>query len=166
MEAPTVEQITGWTKLDLDDLELSTEDIALGVERAKSDVLRWTGHTWNSIPAELEVTAAEAVQRAFELKILQTHPDVLETLGDFDLIKSFNATGYSETRRGIDETLKAKMIVPWPMLHNMLWDLATDDKKDEWNEAWGVLVPAFEVTEIDWDASNYQGGVGPSYPGA
>lgn len=164
MDAPTVEEITTWSKLPFGDLGYDEDGIQRLIERAVSDVQRWTGRTLASMPADLEVTAQEAVQRATEWKAIRESEEVLETLGDFDLIQNFSVTGYSETRRSAEDAMKARMIVAWPLLNDLLRSLLTDDMEDEWLERWGAITPAFAVTEVDWSESATPPGL--FYPGA
>lgn len=160
MDAVTVEQITTWSKLDFDGLGYDDPDaLQTLVDRATGDVMRWTGRTLADMPSELETAAQEAIQRATEYKAMREQEEVLETVADFDLIQNFSVTGYSETRRSADDAKKAQMIVAWPLLNDLLWGLATDDQKDEWYATWGVTVPAFEVTEVDWSNSALPPGV-------
>jgi hypothetical protein len=116
------------------------------------------------MPSQYERTAEEAIQRRVEQLALQSQQDIVEMAGDFDTISTFSVTGYSENRRGLDEVQKAKVINPWPLLNDLLWRMATADKRDDWREFWGTTVPAFAVTEMDWDYSSLP----PSYlsPGA
>lgn len=159
MDAPTADEIISWSKLPFTELGYNDAGMERLVARAISDVQRWTGRTMADMPTELEEAAREAVQRSAELKALQEQEDVLETLADFDLIKNFSATGYSETRRDAGDAMKARMIVAWPLLNDLLWSLATDDRQDEWLEQWGATQPAFEVTEVDWSQSGVPPGV-------
>lgn len=159
MDAPTTDEITTWSKLSFSDLGYNEEGLQLLIDRATADVMRWTGQTLAGMPTEFETTADEAIQRATEYKALQEQEEVLETLADFDLIQSFNVTGYSETRRSAEDAMKAHMIVAWPLLNDLLWSLATDDMKDEWYEKWGRIQPAFEVTEVDWSDPSVPPGV-------
>ena len=69
------------------------------------------------------------------------------------MIGSFTAGSYTENRRDLDAWMKSKLINPWPLLHDLLWRLATDDMRDQWLEWWGQIRPAFAVTEVDWHSS-------------
>lgn len=165
MVAPTVSDIEAWSQLDFDELGYS-DDAALEVllDRSIEYVEDATGRSLATMPSQYEKTAEEAIQRRTEQLALQSQQDIVEMAGDFDTISNFSVTGYSESRRGLDEVQKAKVINPWPLLNDLLWRMATDDKRDKWREFWGEGVPAFEVTEMDWDYSSLP----PSYlsPGA
>jgi hypothetical protein len=56
---------------------------------------------------------------------------------------------------------------PWPLLNDLLWRAMTEDRKDDFREQWGQIVPAFAVTEVDWQAPDYfeprdMSGLGPA----
>lgn len=165
----TVEQVRTWSKVDFAGLDYAEPDsgpdpLQVLVDRAIEYVLRVTGQTLDSIPEALTNTWQEAVQRRTEQLAFKAQEDEAETAGDFELINNFSAGSYSETRRGMGETEKAKQINPWPLLHELLWGLATDDARDAWLEYWegGTMAPAFDVTEVDW---NYYGPPGDyGYP--
>lgn len=152
MDAPTASDVQSWTTL----AELKTADATTAarvVARAGAAFLRITGQTWAAIPTDLEPSVEQAVQGLAELTILQSSADNLETLADFDLIKSFSAGPYSETRRDGADAMKARMLVAWPWLNELLWGLLSPDKYDYWVSFFGgINAPAFAVTEMDWGA--------------
>jgi hypothetical protein len=105
----------------------------------------------------------QAVRMRTEQIVMQSQQDNVETAGDFDLIQSFSAGSYSETRR--DNMKNSQMINPWPALNNLLWLLlgltpeeiaaggnpAVDARRDYW--LWlmtGVQPPAWATVEVDW----------------
>jgi hypothetical protein len=165
---PTADDVRSWSLLPFEEYgypeQTGDDTLQELVDRSTEYVTAVTGRTYPDMPIELEATAREATQRRVEQLVIQAQEDYVETGGDFDQISSWNVTGYSETRRGAEDAKKAKLINPWPHLHDLLWMLATPDKQDEWEDIWGMNRPAFEVTEVDWE----QTGVGDNVwnPGA
>lgn len=152
MIPPTAAEVQGWTTLDaLKNADALTADRV--VARANASFVRMTGQTWPGLPVALEPLAQQAAQGLAELTILQSSAENLETLADFDLIQSFSAGPYSETRRSPADAMKARMLVAWPWLNELLWGLLTDDKYDYWIAFFsGLNAPATAVTEMDWGA--------------
>lgn len=170
--AITVDDIREWSKVDFAALDYAAptgyadDPLEKLLDRAIEYVLNVTGlGTEDNVPSDLTNTWEEAVQRRTEQLTFKSQEDEVDTGSDFELINNFTAGSYSETRRGMGETQKAKMINPWPLLNDLLWRLATLDKRDEWIDYWagGALAPAFEVSEIDWDVYHP---ISPYYPGS
>jgi hypothetical protein len=69
-----------------------------------------------------------------------------------DIVKSFTVPGYSETQFDPPRKLsEVAFMNPWPVLHDLLWAIATDEKKAELiAEANMDVLPASTVTEINW----------------
>ena len=156
MAVPTAADIRDWSKVDFDSLGFE-DDPALQrlIDRALGLFTRWTGQSWstggvysNLAPAQgTEALAAGVLQTLTEFLAFRSQEDIAETLSDFDLISSFSAGSYSETRRGGKDAADASRA----LLGNLLWPLMTDDKQDEWLAlTQGVNAPAFGVTEVDW----------------
>lgn len=167
----TAAEVREWSKVDFAGLDYPVPDsgpdpLQRLVNRAIEYVVRVTGHAFVPIPAELRYTWEEAVQRRVEQLAFKAQEDEAETAGDFELINNFSAGAYSETRRDLGATEKARQINPWPLLNDLLWALATDESRDEWLEYWdtasGKTAPAFDVTEMDWDYMGAPGDYG--YP--
>lgn len=144
----------------------SSADLQVLLDRAIEYVEEVTGRTLATLPSRYEKTMQEAIQRTVEQSVLRSQEDSLEVAADFETISNMSVTGYSENRRNMDDLRKAQMINPWPLLHDLLWRMATEDRRDEWDDYWagGSDRPAFEVSEMDWDES----ALPPSYlsPGA
>lgn len=151
MNTPTVDDIKAWSLVDWSGLPEVVSDELLEVFLARSVdyVLDVTGRTLDSVPAGLVTTAQEAIQKRVEQLAYQAQPDQIDTRTD-DMVKSFGTDGFNESRRDLNEPDKQKMINPWQALHDLLWRLATEEKRDEWMERWGSMTPAFEVAEVDW----------------
>lgn len=65
-------------------------------------------------------------------------------------LRSFSAGPYSESYFGPEEAGKIQMLDPEPVIHEMLWALATEEKRAYWLSLWtgedspGVAVQAFD----------------------
>ena len=112
-----------------------------------------TGYSLDAFPAGKEpigrmVLAGLALRSALDLT-----PDRLETLVDFDLLSSFSAGSYSETRRSADDAAKAQRIglTGWPWLDFLLRQAMTPEKAEETQALMdGVNPPADGVQEVVW----------------
>jgi hypothetical protein len=169
---PTVEEIRQWSKVDFDSLGYADDaDLQLVIDRA-GDYIEWmSGRTMDdALDPKYDRVMAQVVQYKTEDMAHIDQPENVETVGDFMLISSFSAGSYSETRRGLEELAKAKLIDGDPRISSLLWGLMTDDKRDFW-EDWmaSVNAPAFEVTEVDWSMTHlgsyapYSSGVSTGY---
>jgi hypothetical protein len=98
------------------------------------------------------------VRLATEMIASESTPEYLETLSDWDLIVSFSAGSYSETRRSVDEALKSKALTSWPTLDKALVASMTPEKYDDYI-AWlnDIVAPGFAVTEMDWSGRGLGG---------
>lgn len=159
MEAPTTKQIRTWSKVDFAGLDYeepageAEDPLDVLVARGKDYVLDVTGQTLESIPAELVTTAQEAIQRRVEQLVFKQREEEAETASDMDLIASFSAGSYSETRVNRTRATKfaGKDLNPWPHLEELLWRLMTEEKREYWEERLGgTHRPNFAVTEVDW----------------
>jgi hypothetical protein len=165
--APTVEEIQSWTKLALLK-EQTPEDAARTLKRALGLLKKFTGIDqafMAQVGAEDESEIERAIQGLAELLSVQESEERLETLADWDLIQSFSAGNYSETRRSPKDAKEAHMLVPWPELNTLLWGLMTDDARDYWFAFFGVPVPAWDVQEVDWSRGPAFFSSDPSYWG-
>lgn len=153
MVAPTAAEIRSWSKLGFGELGYA-DDVSLGrlVARATAAFVRITGQTLETVqPADVPLVE-QAIQGLTEQLAFQTQQDNLETLSDFDLIQSFSAGPYSETRRSPEAAMKARMLNAWPWLNELLWGLLTPDRYDYWvGHFGGGNAPAFGVTEVAWN---------------
>lgn len=157
MDRPDATAIIGWSKLDFGVLNYDETTLQVVVDRAIALVETITGRVLDAtMPSGLDTIAQAVVQRMTEVYALQNQPEVLETLGDFELLSSFSAGSYSESRRSLTELRDARMIVPDPTLNSMLYALMTPDKLDEWS-TWftGENAPAWDVQEVDWSGASF-----------
>lgn len=150
MVEPTAADVQSWTKLDALK-NAAADDAARIVAVAKSSFLKITGQSWTAILPQDEPLVQQAVKGMAELTSYQDSPEYIETLADFDLIQSFSAGPYSETRRSPGDAMKARLLVAWPWLSDMLWNLLTPEKYDYWTAFFSDKpTPAFDVQEMNW----------------
>jgi hypothetical protein len=151
MNAPTAADIQGWTNQP--DLKAADSTVAARtVARAIAMFKRFTYlNDFTQIDPEVQPLVEQAIQGLAELFTVQQSADYMETLADFDLLQSFSAGAYSETRRSPEDAQKARLLVAWPWLSELLWSLMTPDAYDYW---WQIItgnaVPAFDVQEVAW----------------
>jgi hypothetical protein len=154
VEPVTSMQIEGWSNADLDALP----DLEEAVARAYADFVGFTGVRYEDVtdPA-VAPRVRQAVQGLVELAAAREGADYRETLADFDLIQQFSVEGYSETRRSPEEALKARMLVAWPWLNDLLRGLMTPEKLAAWEELYEDA-PHASVTEVDWGLAGARDG--------
>ena len=164
---PTVAQIEGWSRVDFTGLDqpFTDADLQVRIDRSVAELTAITGRLFDdTMPGPLVSIAQEAVQLRVEQMAYQEQEDYAETVSD-DLIQSFTAGNYSETRKSPRDrytgmTTGLPEINPNPWLNRDIWLLCTDDMRAYWTETLlgqgqAALIPSFEVTEVDWD--NYGG---------
>jgi hypothetical protein len=159
VEAPTTTQIRAWSKLDFDGLgyekpATGEDPLDFQVARARDYIVFVTGRPLDAtMPEELVTTAQEAVQRRTEQLVIKSQEDEAETAGDIDMVQSFSAGSYSETRVNSERATKfaGKPLNPWPHLNNLLELLMTEEKREYWQEVLaGIHRPYTSVSEVDW----------------
>jgi hypothetical protein len=117
------------------------------------------GYTLGTVPAAKEplvrmVIAGLALRSALDLT-----PDRLETLADFDLLASFSAGSYSETRRSADDAEKIQKLglTGWPWLDFLLRQAMSPEKLEELQALiLGINPPADAVTEVAWGIADLE----------
>jgi hypothetical protein len=144
MDRPTVTEIRTWSKVPFDELgypvpEGSDPD---ALEEIVARMAAWlegtigyffepvptstdagTDYTPAAPPARKEPLIRQALQLATEFYIYSTLPESIEGVADFDVVQSFNADGYSETRRGMHAGAGPDILHPWPKLNDLLNDI-------------------------------------------
>jgi hypothetical protein len=160
MDAPTVEDVKGWSRLDFGALDepYSDDDLAVLLARAMDYVWSVTGQTLATVPVPLVTMAQEAIQMRCEQVAIQSGTDYTEEAAD-DLVQTFGAGAYNQSRRNLAQEGPQRglpLLNPHPGLNQRLWLLATDDMRDYWWSLFaGTMPPGMEVTEVDW--GNYDG---------
>lgn len=119
------------------------------VIRAASDFEDLTGLEYTQVDTVDEPLVREATQLLVEWKVMAGQQETVETAGDFDLIGSFSAGSYSETRRG--DNRRPLVMHPWPRLNQLLLRLLTDEKRAELGIG---EQPAVEAEDpVDWESA-------------
>lgn len=163
MNAPTVNDVKAWSLVEFNQLPAPVDDtlLAVLVARANDYVVLTSGRGFADMPSQFVTLAQECVQMRAEQLAYQAQPDQIDTRTD-DAIASFGTDGYNESRRGLNEADKDRMVNPWHGLHDRLWRLMTEEKRDEWRERWQGMTPAYDVSEVAWD--EFGNGLWPSGP--
>jgi hypothetical protein len=72
------------------------------------------------------------------------------------MLRSFTVGPYSESYFGPDEAGKAKVLDPNPVMHEVLWALATEECREKWLAIWrGEDTPAAMIQTFAWSGSRY-----------
>jgi hypothetical protein len=177
VERPTAETIRGLSALPFADYgfgdgEEAPDKLDAQVASACAYVEWVTG--WlieTTVPAPLEPLITDAVRMRTEQNVMVAQPENIETAGDIDLVQSFTAGSYSETRRDPQSVARGGqagmgVINPWPALNALLWlllgtttqypDAAVDARYDYWRQLLsGVNAPAWTAIEVDWSAYDH-----------
>ena len=157
MDVPTTADVQGLTRYE--ELKAATPEMAAqSVDAAISAFKRFTGLDFAQVPVADEPRIRRAVRGLSELLWIQDSPEYIETVADFDLIQSFNAGPYSENRRSPEDARKARLLVAWPWLSDLLWGLMTPDAYAEWDVFFsedGGTSPAWGVQEVDWGGGGW-----------
>lgn len=162
MDVPSTAEIELWSKVDFANLDspFLEADLDVVVPRAAAYIVQVTGRTFDdSFPLPLIPLCEEAMQYRVEQMCFQAQADSAEEASD-ELVHNFSAGQYSETRQDLAPAGPKGGGIPMinsnPALNRLLWLIMTDDMRSYW---WalitGLTVPAFEVTEVDWN--NYDG---------
>jgi hypothetical protein len=169
MMAPTAEDVRTWSRVDFADVDLGyaapvgadPDPLQPVVDRAIAYVTAVTARPYDDTCPTLFVPLMnQAAQMRTEQLVYQESADAVETAGDFDLIGSFSAGSYSETRR--DQPRQRRPLNPWPALEDLLWLLLglapgeTNDAVEAMNDWWRLELglmpnpPAWALVEVDW----------------
>ena len=159
MIAPTAADVRAHSLVNFEEFgypEDTPDPLQYVVDQANSWLTLVTGRSYTvpltsppPDPTILVPLMDQAVRMRTEQIVMQSQQDNVETAGDFDLIASFSAGSYSETRR--DNMKNSQMINPWPALNNLLFMLLDDDHRDFW--LWwmtGIQPPAWNTVMLDW----------------
>jgi hypothetical protein len=168
MATPDATQIREWSQVDFAGrgfAEATPDPLQVKVDEGIAYLSQVTGRTFDPPPPDVVLPVLNAALRMrVEQLVMQSQDDVVETAGDFDLIGSFSAGSYSETRREIGET--TRVLNPWPALEEMLWLLMTstpaevaaggnaavDERLDYWRWVLGLgtVAPSWAMVEVNW----------------
>jgi hypothetical protein len=136
------------------------------LRRATGYVQQVTGQTLDtSLSEDLATTAEEAVQMRVEQLAYAAQDDTVSTGAVFEQTNNFTAGSYSETSRDMNAQRAAHLVNPWPALHDRLWRMMNQDKRDEWLMYWnGTYAPALMVQPI-YGSENFSASLDPSTGG-
>lgn len=161
---PTVDDLKTWSRVDFGSLDApyTDDDLQVRIDRACSYLFAYTGRPMDTtMPPPLVNIAEEAVQLRVEQMCFQEQPDYVET-GNDDLIQSFTAGNYSESRhepgrqRYAGATTGIPEMNPNGILNRDMWLLCTPEMQEYWRYIiQGTGGAAIETTEVDW--GNYDG---------
>ena len=161
---PTVDDLKTWSRVDFTSLDApyTDEDLEIRLTRAEDYLTAYTGRPMDdTMPPQLVPIAEEAIQLRVEQIAFQEQPDYVETAND-DLIQSFSAGNYSETRHEPGRTRYAGATTGLPdlnpngMLNRDMWLLCTPEMQQYWQYTLqGTSIPTIETSEVDW--GNYDG---------
>lgn len=155
MLEPTATDLALWSLVDFSSLGFSNPArLQVYIDRATAEIVNLTGRDLLSLnmtdDPNLIPLMQQAIQIRTEMLVHQAQPDYVDTLSDFDLIGSFTAGPYSEQRRSPGEAVQARTLSQNPVLHELLFNLLTDDKYDDyllWVQ--GQFLPALMFTTLD-----------------
>lgn len=167
MLKPTAADVRAASRLDFSDPDLNypaprgggADPLQPRVDEAIAYVEFVTARAAAVIPTELEPLYAQAVRMRTEQVVMQARADTIDTAGDIDMISSFSAGSYSETRRDTTTAPQRRSLNPWPALNDLLWLLlgllpnevndAVSDRFDYWATLLGIqpAAPAWAYIE-------------------
>lgn len=99
------------------------------------------------VPMWLRPVAIRAMAlRAERIAVTGTAQKRQGSIGTLQL-RGFSAGPYSEQYFGPGEAATAKVLDPDPAVHELLWALATEQKRDEWLALWGGAQPPADAVQ-------------------
>lgn len=105
------------------------------------------------LPVALEAITLKTVQLQGALGSAEDVEDAL----DRSHLRSIAAGSWSESYWGPGEAAQGKQLDTDPILASLLWALATEDKKREWEELWSGREKGYSTIE-SWDYARRPGG--------
>lgn len=175
MIPPTAADIRAMSKVDFDALGYGDDsDLQVVVDQALAYLTWVTARPFDdTMPPPLEPIALQASRMRTEQVAFQSQEDYVET-GTDDVVGSFSAGRYSETRHDPLRKGESRALNSWPALNELLWLLlgtsaaypndAVDAQRAYWMELLtGVVAPALAITEVDWSYKLLAAGMGSTY---
>lgn len=130
------------------------------VDQAESLFWRITGQNIDSIKPKDAPIVRRVITGIAEQMAQQSSADYLDTASDWDLIQSFSAGPYSETRRSAADMLQARMLFPVPWINQALWGLLSEERYGYWMAFFtGYNMPAYETSDVFWQEGLEFGGL-------
>lgn len=166
MTAPDVATVKALSKVDFEGLDAPFDDteLAVVVVQAEAWLTQITGRQFVTMPPPLEPIATQLVVMRTEQIALRQQEDYVEGAND-DIIGSFSAGGYSETKHDPNRRGESRTINSNPSIAELLWMMLSpfpgypDENVDQMYDFWrsllgGTNAPAFAVTEVDWSGTS------------
>jgi hypothetical protein len=158
VEAPTASEIRSWSRVDFDDLDFEEpgRDEVDPLEKPVRRANLWLQHTTGQIYEDLDERATDietqwiiesmhlASMMLVEHAAFVAQPEIAATSADFNMVQSFSAGSYSETRRSPNS--RSRGLHPWTDLADLLYDLMTDEKLAGFADG-----PAIITDDPRWD---------------
>lgn len=157
MTTPTADQLRAMSNLNYDRLGYSDNaKLQKQLDRAAAYVVNVTGQTLEApVPvaplsvAGLELLIEQCIQLRTEQIVLQSQADHAESAAQNEVVQSFSAGLYSESRR--DPNAKRVRLNTWPQLDELLTQSMTPDRLVAWTAlVTGEVVPYWDVVEMQW----------------
>lgn len=165
---PDAAYVVSASKLTWSDYGYSSNDGPGGiqelVDRAESTFWRITGQTLDQIDAQDAPLVRRVIQGLTEQIAMASSSDTLDTMADWDLIQSFSAGSYSETRRSADDMFKSRMLNAVPWISDALWSMLTPERYEHYLQFFtGVNTPAWQAGDVYWAEGDTMANIeGPS----
>jgi hypothetical protein len=164
---PTAADVRAASKLDFDDYgyPVSQDGLPGGlqevVNQAESAFYRITGQSLDRIDTKDAPLVRRVITGLTQQMAMQNSEDYLDTTSDWDLIVSFSAGPYSETRRSAVDMFQARMLNPVPWLSSALWSLLSEERYGYYMAFFtGYNMPAFQTSDVFWEEGLWQGELG------
>jgi hypothetical protein len=163
MTKPSAAQIREWSDLNFDRLGYS-DDAKLEnvIDRAVGYITSVTGIALADAEAAIlwyqpnATNVAALMQQAIQMRveqiIMQGRRDYVESAAQNEVIQSFSAGLYSESRRDPRRPEKSRSINTWPALDELLWMLMSPDMYGYWlGYVSGEATADWSVVGVDWN---------------
>jgi hypothetical protein len=162
VNAPTVTDFRNWTQLNLARYGFTTDEkVAVTLSRAIAYVMFMSGQKLDALDPsitptgrveDLEPLMQQTIQMRTEQIILQGRPGHVTSAADNEVIQSFTAGSYSESRRDPQRRGEQRSLNTWPALDELLWMIMTPERFSYWyGVVTGTPIASFAVEEIDWE---------------
>lgn len=136
------------------------------VDQAESAFYRITGQELDAIDPKDAPLVRRVIRGMTEQMAMESSADVMETQSDWDLIVSFSAGPYNETRRSPEDMFKARMLNPVPWISQALWSLLSEERYGYYLSFFsGQNIPAWREDDVFWEDGQIMGKLWGPAPG-
>lgn len=162
METPDAAYVRLRSRLNLTDLGFPPPEVSSPdpLQEEVADAVEYVENvTWRKLdgtmPDQLARSAAKAVWLRTEQQVVIGEGDMVETAND-ELVSSFSAGGYSETRKDPGRRGEQTQVSPNPDLSRLLWLVMTPEARLWWRaylkgEPMYPPGTGFNVVEVGWN---------------